>query len=168
MTVDEEVRAEVAAMLPAWVPLAAEEGAAPVHREPLPAPETEDVSAASSSEGEDDAAAGPEQTAPQGDAEHEGWGMLMERTPPPGVGGAAAAAPDDAAATELAGGPADEPAAEPSPTGGHDPGAYPSRGRHVVVAAPLWPRLCEADPDLPAALLRARVFVHLVAEFIEV
>ncbi len=153
MTVDEEVRAEVAAMLPAWVPLAAEEGAAPVHREPLPAPET---------------AAGPEQTAPQGDAEHEGWGMLMERTPPPGVGGAAAAAPDDAAATELAGGPADEPAAEPSPTGGHDPGAYPSRGRHVVVAAPLWPRLCEADPDLPAALLRARVFVHLVAEFIEV
>ena len=69
MTADEEVRARLAALLPAWVPLA-EDGAIPKHWVPpeqaQEAPETEDGSAALRSD-EDDAAATPSgQTASQG------------------------------------------------------------------------------------------------------
>ena len=161
MTANEEVRAEVAALLPAWVPLAEDDGPDPDHWG-LEAPETEDDSAASSSDGED-AAAGPQQAVSQADTTREGWGTLMDRTPPPPGAGGAPVAPD-AAPAELAIGPSYYPWAAEPPTGGLDPGAHPSSGRHAVVAAPLWPRLCDMDPDLPAALLQAGVFVHLVAE----
>ena len=79
--------------------------------------------------------------------------------PQPGAGGAPNA--PDAAPTQAAGGPAEKlpGAAEPQTVGTH-PRAAPSRGGHAVVSAPLWPRLCERDPEMPAA----RMFVHLVAE----
>ncbi len=150
----------VAAMLPAWVPLA-EERTAPAQWA-QEAPERQDGSAASSSD-EEDTAAAPEQTASQGNTPRGGWGTRMGRTPP--LPPSAAPSTSDAATLAgLAGGTADESGAKGPPMGGLSSSTY-CRGRHVVVAAPLWPRLCEADPDLPAELLRAGVFVHLVAEF---
>ena len=163
-------------MLPAWVPLA-EDGAIPGHWGPEAPPDRADGSAAASmiSDEEDDAAAGPRQAASHGIAGREGWGTRTDRPPalPPSSAGGDPGAPDDddASTEELAGGPADAPGApDEPPTGGAAPsaGTYPHHGCHVLVAAPLWPRLCEADPDLPAELLRAGVLVHVVAEFTKV
>ncbi len=66
----------------------------------------------------------------------------------PGAGGAPNA--PDAAETEVAGGgPAAGPGAVEPQTVAPHPRAARSRGWHAVVAAPLWPSLCEMDAGLP-------------------
>ena len=67
-----------------------------------------------------------------------------------------------------AGGEGSDPVTPDKPAGpaDHEPAdvAAVCRDCHVLLAATLWPRLCELDPELPAELLRANFTVHLVAE----
>ena len=142
----------MAALLPSWVPLAA--GGDPAEQ-PAPTPGAEEGTAARAPAGGEESggvAASPPAAAAPGD----------DGTVPSGVGeallpeGTASAEPSSTAAlhptfAEAGTGPAEE-------EDGRD------RGRHVVLDAPLWPRLVELDPELPAELLRAGVTVHLVAE----
>ena len=117
----------MAALLPAWVPLAAVNDAA---RPAAPRAET------------------------------------TEATPvPPGTEGTAGAATvPEGEAGAIPAEPADS--ADPTPPVRRLPAAAEERvhGRHVVLDAPLWSRLVQLDPEVPAELLRAGIMVHLVAE----
>ena len=140
----------VAALLPAWVPLA-----------PMEEDSEDAENDAAGTAADDDAATGELQGAqvegrPAEDGEHAAPATDEQSGHGDGQAGTAdGGQTSDAVTFEESAGPA-----EPEPAVAVDV----PRGCHVVLAAPLWPRLCKLDPELPAELLRAKGTIHLVAD----
>ena len=146
----EEQASAIAALLPAWIPLpdAADSDLGTVKNAEDPSAgsdtaaaqqETPQILGQSAREG-DQAAAGPDRQSGQGDEKSPGAAGDQKAPPVTFEDAAEPAGPEPADAAGL------------------------SRGCHVVLAAPLWPRLCELDPELPEELARAKATLHLVAE----
>ena len=144
MCKDQEDAAAFAALLPSWVPLAAaaEDDAA---ERPAATPGAEEGEAAHVPEGGEEAANGD---APDGEGFPSGTGNAVQS--------------EDASAEPAVSGL--RPTFADAGTGPAEPRSGGADRRHVVVDAPLWPRLVGLDPEIPGELARAGVTVHLVTE----
>ena len=138
---DPDDAAAVSALLPAWVPLAA-------------AKDDTGARHAAALGGEEGAAVDPA-------APPDGSACPDDETVPSGTGGSSQQ-PQDASPAPIA--PELRPTFKDADAGPAEAEGAHRGGRHAVLDAPLWPRLVDLDPELPAELLRAGVTVHLVAE----